>query len=54
MKERREGQSISDQLDALLIAILKECKDYEENKRVFMEVYHDVLLSILCDAVGSV
>lgn len=54
MKERREGHSISDQLDALLIAILKECKEYEENKRVFMAVYHDVLLSVICDAVGSV
>ena len=42
MKERREGHSVSDRLDALLIDILKECRDYEENKRVFMEVYHDV------------
>ena len=42
MKDHKEGGSISDRLDALLLSILKEAKEYEENKLKFMEIYRDV------------
>ena len=42
MKDHKEGGSSSDRLDALLLSILKEAREYEENKLKFMEIYRDV------------
>lgn len=46
MKDRKEGGSVSDRLDALLLSILKEAKEYEENKLKFMEIFRDVPLAL--------
>ena len=54
MKDHKEEGSVSDQLDALLLSILKEVKEYEENKLKFMEIYRDVPSVLLTSRLGNV